>query len=126
MVTSDVAQLSSECNEWRTTLRSFRDEFIHLKNRLQAIAGRQTNREILLEIEHFDNQFHIQLINIHDLKQSVKTHQRRVSIEESSGNGMISDGTLAEHETLFDEYTSLGSVLRELQDEFDLFISHIR
>ena len=78
MVTTEVAQLSKECNAWRETLRSFKDEFGRFKNRLQDLAGRQTQRDVLLEVEHLDNQFHIQLINIHDLKQSIKIHQRQI------------------------------------------------
>ena len=36
-----------------------------------------TTREILTEVEHFSNQFYIQQINIHDLKQSIKQHERK-------------------------------------------------
>src|SRR5688500_8067989 len=126
MVTTEIAQLSSECNAWRDTLRSFRDEFSHLKNRLQEVAARQTHKEVLLEIEHLDNQFHIQLINIHDLKHSIKTHERRVNFERSVNNGQVSDETLAEHENLYDDYQALEQTLQELRDEFEGFVSHVR
>jgi hypothetical protein len=126
MVTTDVAQLSEECNTWISNLRSFRDEFSHFKNRLQAVAGRQSNRDVLLEIEHLDNQFHIQLINIHDLKHSIKAHGRQVNREFNSNNRQLADDTLHWHEKLYDDYQALESTLLELRDEFDLFIAHIR
>lgn len=126
MVTTEIGQLSSECNAWRNTLRSYRDEFGHYKNRLQAVAGRQTNRETLLEIEHLDNQFHIQLINIHDLKQSIKAHERKVGMEETADKNQVLDETLAEHENLFDAFQSLDNTLLELRDEFEQFITHTR
>lgn len=126
MVTTDIAQLSKECNAWRETLRSYRDEFGQLKNRLQDLAGRQTNRDVLLEIEHLDNQFHIQLINIHDLKQAIKHHHRRIDSEMAAQNGQLSDATTSDHENLYNDYQQLDNTLQEVKQEFSSFASHIR
>lgn len=126
MVTTDVAQLSGECNAWRDTLRSRRNEFMQLKGRLQDVAGNQTHKDVLLEIEHLHNQFHIQLINIHDLKQSIKAHERKISMEKASPEGQVSDETLAEHENLYDDYQSLEHTLQELQEEFEHFAGVVR
>lgn len=126
MVTTEVAQLSKECNAWRETLRSFKDEFSRYKHRLQDLAGRQTQRDVLLEVEHLDNQFHIQLINIHDLKQSIKIHQRQIDAGMAANNGTISDEILAHHENLFDDYQQLENTLQELRQEFSHFSTVIR
>jgi len=127
MVTTDIAQLSRECNAWRETLRSYRDEFGQLKNRLQDLAGHQTNRDILLEIEHLDNQFHIQLINIHDLKQAIKLHHRRLNNEMAeTNNGHLTDDSTTDHEKLFNEYQQLESTLTEVKEEFSHFANHIQ
>jgi seryl-tRNA synthetase len=124
MVTTDVAQLAGECNAWRDTLRSRRNEFTHLKVRLQEVAGRQSHRDVLLEVEHLYNQFHIQLINIHDLKQEIKAHERRVAMERKSEQ--VTDETLAEHENLYDAFQQLEHTLQEVSDEFDQFVTAIR
>jgi predicted Zn-dependent protease with MMP-like domain len=126
MVITEVAQLSKECNAWRETLRSFRDEFGQLKNRLQEVAGRQTKRDVLLEVEHLDNQFHIQLINIHDLKQAIKLHERKMNSEMAGNNGNLADDTAVYHENLFDEYQSLEHTLLDVRQEFSDFISRTR
>ena len=126
MVTTDIAQLSRECNAWRETLRSYRDEFGQLKNRLQDLAGHQTNRDILLEIEHLDNQFHIQLINIHDLKQAIKLHHRKLNNEMAESNGQLNDDTSNDHENLFNDYQQLEGTLHEVKEEFSHFASHIQ
>lgn len=119
MVTTDIAQLSRECNAWRETLRSYRDEFGQLKSRLQDLAGHQTNRDVLLEIDHLDNQFYIQLINIHDLKQSIKTHERKIHVNQEN----VSDDVFAEHESLLSEFLGLESTLQELRNDFKNFIN---
>jgi DNA repair exonuclease SbcCD ATPase subunit len=125
MVTTDIAQLSRECNAWRETLRSYRDEFGQLKNHLQDLAGNQTNKDILLEIEHLDNQFHIQLINIHDLKQAIKLHHRKLNNEMAESNGQLTDDTTNYHEKLFNDYQQLENTLQEVKQEFSHFANHI-
>ena len=121
MVTTEVAQLSRECNAWRESLRSHRDELGQIKQQLQKIAGTQTLKEDLLQLEHLDNQLHIQLINIHDLKQTIKQHDRKIQNEMQTRNGKVGDETMAEHENIFDSYQSLEHTLQNIKTEFNLF-----
>jgi tRNA A37 N6-isopentenylltransferase MiaA len=123
MVQADIAQLAGECGTWRETLRQYRDEFTQHKNRLQQAAGQPLSKELLQEVEHLHNQFHIQLINIHDLKQAIKMHDRRLSFETSANNGQLNEDTLAEHENLFDQYQTMDHTLQELRDEFNQFLN---
>ena len=122
MVQTDVSQLSSECKEWLQILRNYREELQTSKKSLQDSCRKTLSKDQLYEVEHFDNQFHIQLINIHDLKHSIKTHDRKIEIESSSGEN-ISDGTYSQHEELLDQFVSLESTLQELRTEFKNFIS---
>ncbi len=121
MVITDVAQLSRECNAWRETLRSWRDEFGQLKQRLIDVAARQTSKEDLVEVDHLDNQLHIQLINIHDLKHAIKSHTRKIDAE--NAKGQINDDTAVSHENLFDEYQHLEHTIQEVKQEFRDFVS---
>ena len=124
MVTTEIEQLSGECNAWRETLRSLRDELSNLKNQLPSVAAEETSKDTLLEIDHLDNQLHIQLINVHDLKHAIKSHERKIHFETSQPQASISDGTLAEHENLHDEFVTLCNTLEELRMEFDRFMAH--
>jgi hypothetical protein len=66
--------------------------------------------------------FHIQLINVHDLKQSIKAHDRRVQFETAANKGQLAEDTIAEHERLFEEFQSLDSTIKNLREEFGDFI----
>jgi len=122
MVTVDISQLSGECNTWRDSLRSCRDDLNQLKKQLQQTAAQNLTRDQLHDVEHYHNQFHIQLINVHDLKQSIKSHDRRVQFETSANSGQIAEDTIAEHERLFEEFQSLDSTIKNLREEFSDFI----
>ncbi|MFM9910650.1 MAG: hypothetical protein ACKVOW_14955 [Chitinophagaceae bacterium] len=123
MVITEVSQLSKECNAWRETLRSYRNEFGRFKQELLKIAGRQTLKEDLLQLEHLDNQLHIQLINIHDLKQSIKLHDRKIQLELQQNKGKISDESIVDHENILAGYQSLEQQLRAIKEEFEYFSS---
>ena len=122
MVLTDVSQLSAECQEWRQILRNYREEFNDCKKALQEICRKTLSKDQLREVEHFDNQFHIQLINIHDLKQSVKLHERKIQFETSNGKE-ASEATFAYHEELLDRFLMLENTLQQLREDFKNFIN---
>ena len=122
MVQVDISQLSTECNAWRDKLRNYREEFNQNEARLRQVAGQPLSKEQLQDVEHLHNQFHIQLINIHDLKQAIKNHDRKVSYETETHSGQLNDETLNDHENLYDQYQSLEHRLLDLREEFNGFL----
>ncbi|MEP7318580.1 MAG: hypothetical protein ABI921_07555 [Panacibacter sp.] len=126
MVQTDISQLVKECNDWRERLHSYREEFNQLKNQLQQVAGKSLSKDQLTDLEHYQNQLHIQLINIHDLKQAVKAHDKKVSFEVAANNGQATDDSYADHENLYDEYQSLEQTLSDLRSDFKGFVSGLQ
>jgi hypothetical protein len=122
MVQVETAQLISECEAWRQTLRQYRDEFTQDKTKLQQAASRTLSKDQLQVVEHLHNQFHIQLINIHDLKQAIKTHDRKIGYEMREQNG-LNEETVADHENLFNQYQSLEHTLQDIREEFNHFLA---
>jgi len=123
MVTTDISQLTAECNTWRQQMRNYRDEFTQLKNKLRQIAPKVTQKELLQDVEHYENQFHIQLINIHDLKHSIKVHDFKASI--AGDNSVAAHNISAEHAYLHDQFQRLQQMLQELKEAFQKFISRL-
>ncbi len=123
MVQVETSQLTGECNAWREKLRQYRDEFSKDKTKLQDAASITLSKDQLQDVEHLHNQFHIQLINIHDLKHAIKTHEQKMNYEMNVNNGKLNGETMAEHENLLDQYQSLELTLQDLRDEFDDFLA---
>ncbi len=123
MVQVETSQLTGECNSWREKLRQYRDEFSKDRTKLQDSASRTLSKEQLQQVEHLHNQFHIQLINIHDLKHAIKSHDQKMRYEMNVNSGKLNNETMAEHENLLDQYQNLESTLLELRDEFDEYLS---
>jgi hypothetical protein len=122
MVLTDISQLQSECKEWRQILRNYRDEFQDCKKALQQSCRQTLSKDQLQQVEQFDNQFHIQLINIHDLKQSIKTHERKIEYELATSEN-ATEATYAYHEDLLDQFLLLENTLQQLRESFRTFIN---
>lgn len=123
MVQVDISQLASECSAWREQLRLQREEFTADETKLQKVAGLPLSKEQLQDVEHLHNQFHIQLINIHDLKQSIKAHERKMEFEKVAFNGKVNEDSFVRHEKLHDEFQALQQTLEDLRAEFKTFLS---
>ena len=118
MVSTDVSQLSAECTEWRQILRNYREEFQNCEKALLEMCKKSLTKDHLTQVEHFQNQFDIQLKNIHDLKQTIKSHERKVQLE------MAGEDVYATHEHLLNNFLNLESTLQELREEFKNFINN--
>ena len=123
MVQVETSQLSAACHTWRDALRQYREEFSQDKTKLQETAAKPLSKDQLQDVEHLHNLFHIQLINIHDLKQAIKAHCKKMDYENNVYNGQLQDDTLATHESLQDQYQRLDHTLMNLREEFNRFIS---
>jgi hypothetical protein len=77
------------------------------------------------QVDHYHNQFDIQLSNINHLKHAIKEHERIASWELRNRNGNVSDATWAAHENLHDQYQVLEHTLVDLKEEFSSFVSRI-
>lgn len=116
MVQTDASQLAAECTDWRQILRNYRNEFHDCEKALLQMCKQRLNKEDLLRIEHFQNQFDIQLDNIHDLKHTIKQHERAVA-GDAGGEELY-----VRHEQLLAEFLSLENILQELRNEFRDFV----
>lgn len=124
MVQTDISQLSQECRQWIEQLHSYRDELNQLNQQLQQTAARPLTREDLTELEHFQNQFQIQLINVHDVKQEAKQLSRKVEYHLATNNDM-SDETYHDYEKVADDYETLEHTISELRSDFQRFVTSV-
>ncbi len=124
MVTTDISQLVGECASWITTLRSKRARFTTLRDKLQQLSTNLQDRETLKDLEHLQNQFYIQQINIHDLKHAIKEHEQ-IARWEKEKKGQVSDATISAHEEILVQYEQLNDTLDHVEDEFHQFVRKI-
>ena len=120
---ADISQLSAECNTWREQLRHYREEFHHDENKLRKVTWHSLSKDQLKDVEHFHNQFHIQLINIHDLKHAIRTHDLKLVHEKHDNVASVSEEATTRHGELHEQFQTLEKTLKELRNEFSDFLN---
>jgi hypothetical protein len=125
MVTTDIAQLSGECLNWKNTLRDKKTELLSLKEKLQILSSDLHDKNKLQDLEHLQNQFYIQLINVHDLKHAIKEHEQ-IACWEKEKKGQATDATWAAHEDLHSQYNHLQHTISHIRQEFKHFVAKLQ
>lgn len=108
--------LVDECHKWHDELVAYREKINKLKSELYYFAPGKTDHDVLLGIEHFHNQFHIQLINIHDLKHEIKQHLKEAERHPTFGHRIP-------HHYMHEKLETLENDINKLGDEFHTFIN---
>jgi hypothetical protein len=121
MVLEEISHLIEDCNVKREVLTNHREKINTFQKELLKHAAQSLPRNDLTDLEHYQNQFHIQLINIHDLKHELKLYQQRLKVESHLHDGVTNE-TISKHDELISHYNTLENLLRTLENEFMAFV----
>lgn len=121
MQTTSIKNSSTEHAEWKNALGFYKDELGFFKNRLTAIASKNSGREIMQMVEHFQNQFLIQSENIDILRYDINEHLNGVAKEIQQHAGHISSEQLSVYRLLKDRFESEQKVFTGIKEEFAQF-----
>jgi len=117
MLVETQQQLVDEAMEWISHLRTYIGNINELKNKLYAWAANTSDRDALIQIERYHNQFHIQLINLHDLKHSIRLYMNECKLHPNADHSV-------KHQDLEEQYNFLINDLDHLKNNFTAFISN--
>lgn len=107
--------LLADCKQWLNNLRQQRETINSLRNELYMAAAGKTDHDFLMEVEHYHNQFHIQQINVHDLKHQIKHHIADAEHHPNFGHRIP-------HHQLELQYQQLVADIDKLASDFHAFV----
>ena len=111
MLAETQKPLTDEATGWISHLRTYIETINELKNKLYKWAAGKSDYDALVQIERYHNQFHIQLINLHDLKHSIRHYMNEGKLQ---SNG--------DRQDLEEQYNFLIKDLDHLKNDFTAFI----
>lgn len=121
MVLEEISQLIEDCNVKREVLVQHREKIHSLQKELLKFAAISLPKDDLTDLEHYQNQFHIQLINIHDLRHDLKMHQQRLKTELHIHED-VSDNVIQKHKEMDGHFETLAKLLEDLEEDFNAFL----
>ena len=109
-------ELLDEAKKQIDSLKTYVDNINELKNKFYKWAAGKSDYDVLVQIEQYHNQFHIQLINLHDLKHSIRLHMQELKLNPDGNHA-------GKNQQLEEQYDFLINELDHLKADFTAFIA---
>jgi hypothetical protein len=123
METKKIYTLHEENKEWLSDLLFYQDDIKVMKNRLEEIATKNTSKDILAQVEHFQNQFIIQIDTIDHLKHDLNINNDAINREIQKNDVALEHRKMEDHAALREKVTYFTKNFSLLKAEFNAFLS---
>jgi hypothetical protein len=125
METTSIKNVHSDYAGWQNALGFYKDELHVFTHRLTEIAGKNTGKETMRMVEHFENQFIVQRENIDILHHDINEHLNGMATEMQQHAGHISSEQLSTNRVLQDRFESETKIYNGLKEEFTSFLEKL-
>jgi hypothetical protein len=125
MNTKPIAELHAEHSEWLMKLDFYTSEISVMRKRLEEIASKNTSKEILAQVEHFQNQFILQKETIDEIRHSIKDHESYLEKRIDENPTASDHRSLNDHPKMRENVNGFEKIFNELRHEFNLFLSKV-
>ncbi|PKG49787.1 hypothetical protein [Olleya sp. 1-3] len=111
-----------EHEQWKGELVFWKQELLFFNNKLSELVTRWTNKDVLAQLEHYQNQFILHGGVIEDLQETIEKHETRIAAQCIEGEDAI-DVRLAEQHVAFrDKMETQREIYADLKKEFFRFL----
>ncbi len=111
--------------DWNSMLDLTKDEILSFEIRLQEIAKANTGKEVMAQVEHFQNQFTRQKEVIDQLRQDIHEDELRITENVKENNVAVEHRTAEENFRLKDSLYVFQKIFKELKSDCLLFLAKI-
>lgn len=115
MDTVKIEVLHAEHREWLNKIDFYYDDLKIMRHRLEEVAARNTNKSLMAQVEHYQNQFVIQRNELDEMKHAI--NQSETSIAEN----VAQNGTAVNRRSVADDQS-----MRERMSQFDKLFLQLR
>ena len=118
-----IGDLHFEHEMWNRELAFCKDELIFLTNRLEEVTAKNTNHDMLREVEHFQNQFILQNQNIDQFKHDINAKEHELATFAKEHPVAIDHVHFADHAKIRDNMEGFAKLYNEMKQEFRRFLT---
>ncbi|MEO6303091.1 MAG: hypothetical protein ABIP51_07945 [Bacteroidia bacterium] len=123
MKTEKIYTQHEENKEWMNSLLFYQDEIKIMKGRIAEIASKNSAKEILAQVEHFQNQLIIQKNQIDTLKHVINLNNDTINNEIKKNDTAVDHRSINDHTVLRDGVLSFEKAFAALKAELNVFLS---
>ncbi len=123
METKKIYAQHEENKEWSSTLSFYKDDLKILTGRLEEVAAKNTSKEVLALVEHFQNQLLIQKGQMDILNHAINIQNDAISSEIKKNEVAVDHRKIEDHSVLRENMKSFEMLFKSLRVELMDFLS---
>lgn len=118
----NISHVNNMHNQWLRTLNFYKTETAIMRGLLTEVAGKNSNADMLREVEHYENQFRIQGNNIDTISRDIHVNIDAIAKEAAHSSAGYIEGALVEaHNKLGELAATQENTMRDLMHGFRKF-----
>ena len=107
--------------EWLSKLKFYTDEISILKGRLEEIASKNNQQNVLAQVEHFQNQLIVQKNNIDEISHTIKLDESAIEKEVNKNPVAVDHREMPSHSKQKEAIDAFEKNFNELRTEFKIY-----
>lgn len=108
---------------WLNYLAFYKDEMQVLQRRLEEVASRNTDGEVLAMVEHFQNQLILQREQHDILRHDIKQYENQIEKLFENNPVLAENSRPREEKELTDRVETFGRLFHEMKEELYHFVA---
>ncbi|HEY9169394.1 MAG TPA: hypothetical protein VIN72_07900 [Lutibacter sp.] len=117
------SDLHFEHKQWRRELLFWEDELKSLQKRSSELVMRWTDKEMLAQLERFQNQFIIQGNVIDELQELINLHETNIADHTKKGKDVLNQELVKKHLEFRNQMDTQRILYSDFKKEFFRFLS---
>ena len=117
------SNLHFEHQLWKRELLFWKDELVFFNNRLSEMVTRWTKKEVLKQLEHFQNEFILHGGVIEDMLEAIEIHETRIAGQDLMGQDALDTAMVKKHMEFRNKMETQERIYADLKKEFFRFLS---
>ena len=117
------SDLHFEHMQWRRELAFWEDELKSFTNRLEELVKRKTDKILLAQLEHYQNQFIIHGDVIEKLQEKILAHEINMGGHSIKGEDVLNQSLVRNHIEIRNKMEIQRNIYGNLKKEFFGFLS---
>jgi hypothetical protein len=109
--------------QWKRELVFWDDELKSFKNRLSELVTRWTDKDVLAQLEHYQNEFILHGGVIDDMVEAINKHEMTISEHSEENHESMSIYMVKNHLEFRDKMETQRQIYADLKKEFFRFLS---
>jgi hypothetical protein len=117
------ADLHFEHRLWWSELAFWEDELKSFDNRLKELITRWSKKEVLAQLEHYQNEFILHNGIIDELKEEIEVHETRIAGQSQLGQDVLDTALVKKHLEFRNKMETQRQIYADLKKEFFRFLT---